>query len=857
MADASLTLADVVVLLSPEGCERYQALVGAVFEEVGLPCRLADLPLESESRVVEALDLLLDLPLGRFTRPELLGLMVHPAVLARHPDVDPVEWIDWCAELGIVHGADQSDHEDTYIGNDVYNWDQGLKRLALGAYMGEAPDGGPLPVRLGAQLYLPAEVAPDARPSAARFALLARSLIGEARGCRAARRTLSEWAAVLDRWAAATLGATSPGDERALARCREALRRLEALDQDGRAVGYATARELLREGLSGQRLAGGEVPTDAVLVAPLAPMRPLPFLRVFVAGLDAGRFPAGERPGGFDVRTVRREGDVTPRDRDRYAFLETVLSAREQLVLSYVARDEETGEPLEPSSVVHELVDLLTEGYLAPPDAAALVAPQPLRRFADGGGDDPVSQRQRGCAELRRDLARHCAAEGAPVPSQAELMAELARPERRELAARLGLWLGLAAGGATSSSAGDAREPDNGQPHIPNTTAGSFSTALPAPRRSPSATPEVVLSLAAVRRFLESPLQAWATFVLGLSQTDDQDRVAQRDEPFERGALALTIALREVFLAHLLAGGADPAALERLHHERSLRDQRTGLSPTGPFATGADRRGAAILRAWSGALDQVTDGTAVRPAVTGFGAVNESDRIARLAPALSLEAAGRRIRAGGPHRSPRPRGRLAGAGDRRRKSAPPPARRGRPDCAGGRGPGRRARAGHAAVGQGCRQGRADPARAAHGRGRPRGAGRADRRFLQPAARLLAAVRGGLAVRAPERRRCGRAGGRGRQAARRRQLVQLARRAAPGREPAGPARGCRRAGRTPLRPLARARRGNRPWLTRSAIRCRRCWPTCRWPATRWSKPRPAPARPTSSSVGWSICCCGAA
>lgn len=624
LADPSLTLADVVVLLAPEGCERYQALVGAVFEEIGLPCRLADLPLESESRVVEALDLLLDLPLGRFTRPELLGLMVHPAVLARHPDVDPVEWIDWCAELGIVHGADQSDHEDTYIGNDVYNWDQGLKRLALGAYMGEAPDGGPLPVRLGAQLYVPAEVEPDARPSAARFALLARSLIGEARACRAARRTLTGWAAALDRWAADVLGASSPGDERALGRCREALRRLAALDLDGREVGYATARELLREGLTGQRLAGGEVPTDALLVAPLTPMRPLPFRRVFVAGLDAGRFPAGERPGGFDVRAVRREGDVTPRDRDRYAFLETVLSARQQLVLSYVARDEETGEALEPSSVVHELVDLLTEGYLAPEDAAGLVAAVPLRRFAGGGGRDPVSRRQQACAELRRDLCRHCAAEGAPLPSQAELVAELGRPARRELAARLGL-------------------PLDDRPHIPNTMAGSLSTALPAPRGSPSVNTDVVLPLGAVRRFLESPLQAWATYVLGLSQTDDEDRVAQRDEPFERGALALTIALRDVFLAHLLEGSGDLAALEQLHRERSLWDQRTGLSPTGPFATGADRRGAAILRAWSGALDEVSGGGAVMPSVTGFGSVDESDRTARLARPLSIEAAGRRV----------------------------------------------------------------------------------------------------------------------------------------------------------------------------------------------------------------------
>ena len=104
---------------------------------------------------------------------------------------------------------------------------------------------------------------------------------------------------------------------------------------------YASVRELLREPLAGATTTGGDVPTDAVMVGPLATMRPLPYRVVFIAGLDGTAFPASDPSTPFDLRSEgRRPGEVTPRDRDRYGFLEALISARDQLLLSYVARVE-------------------------------------------------------------------------------------------------------------------------------------------------------------------------------------------------------------------------------------------------------------------------------------------------------------------------------------------------------------------------------------------------------------------------------------------------------------------------------------------------------------------------------------
>lgn len=603
-ADPTLRLCDVAVLLAPDGCERYQAQIGAVFDELGgIAHRRLELPLAGESRVIEAVDALLDLPLGRFTRAELLGLMVHPAVLARFPDVDREDWVRWADELGIVHGADRSDHEGTYIEGDVYNWDQGLRRLALGSFM----DLGdrPVAVRLGARAYVPARVAPDERRSAARFALLARTLLAAARDQRERPRPLAEWARDLDRLVAAHIAAPERDDEKVLERVRQCIRDLGELDLDGRPVDHATARELLRDAVGGLRSPGGELPTDAVLVAPLGPMRALPCRVLFVAGLGAGHFPAGERASALDLRAEapRRAGDVSPRDRDRQAFLEAVLAARERLVVSYVARDEETGEELEPSPLVHELVEMLVEGYLAPEDAARLIERPPLRRWVDG--TDPVSRRQAAAASLRGDLVRHL---GGAVPGEAEL--EQALAARPEVARALGL----------GADAGER-------------AAGRLARAT---RAEP-----LVLTLAAVRRFLECPLQAWAGAVLGVRGEEEEDLVAVSVEPFERDLLAMSASLQGVFLAHLAAGGGFDA-LERLHRDAMRRAELDGRAPTGPFARGSAQRGMRILLGWRAALEQAT-GQLPRAAVTGFGAVREGEVVSRLLPPIELEVAGRPV----------------------------------------------------------------------------------------------------------------------------------------------------------------------------------------------------------------------
>src|SRR5207302_5454397 len=109
---------------------------------------------------------------------------------------------------------------------DVHSWDQGLRRLALGAFMTGERSGDLRALPLGDEAYLPLELDRDDQVPAAALAVAARSLIADARFAQSARLTLPEWSTFLAAWVEAHVGAAGPTQERELAHVLGVLRGL-------------------------------------------------------------------------------------------------------------------------------------------------------------------------------------------------------------------------------------------------------------------------------------------------------------------------------------------------------------------------------------------------------------------------------------------------------------------------------------------------------------------------------------------------------------------------------------------------------------------------------------------------------
>ena len=566
-SDESLRFDDIAVLV-PEGDEKgYGAQVSAVFREAhDLPHRTtAAAPVARGGSVVEALELLLSLPLGKFTRPEVLRLVLHPALASSMDDVDPVRWAAWCEALGVVHGADRSDHAETYIERDILNWDQGLRRLALGAFMGGDASGDPRPFEAGGEAYVPHEVTGAELHDAAAFGLLVRSLLADARFARDAELTIREWAGFLRTLAETYIAPTGSAEEEQLSRCLRRLHGLGEVDLGSSRVRYRVASEIARDRIA--TLPGG-LAGEGVVVSTLSSLRPLPFRVVFACGMGEGQFPSPDAEDSLDLRWARRrEGDVTARERDKYAFLELLLGARDRVYASYVSREPLTGDALAPSSVLQELLHAIERGYVS--DLSSLRRRHPLRRWSPAYFPELFASFDRRYANLGTMRVAEASAEARTLAMRRSRERSGERVDADDVLAR---------------AATDARW-------------GRLADHLGLVRL-PEATPfpegRVVVPLHALVKFLEFPLQGWARLRLGLDEREEDDPMDREDEPFETDVRRETVFLREV----LLDAVARRCTLEEAYDGAVRGRELRGAGPSGVFAQGERASHLETLGSW-------------------------------------------------------------------------------------------------------------------------------------------------------------------------------------------------------------------------------------------------------------------
>ncbi len=617
-AGLALRFHQIAIAIPDAQLERYLPHVETVFEErYQIPLNMVDRPFSAQGRVVEAVELLLRLALGRFGRDEVLHLVTHPAIAGdAQPDI--ARWEEWCQSLGVFFGADQREFAATYIPANHYHWDQALRRLALGAFM-TGENGGETRTVSGPEgaEYLPCEIAQDDIESAGALILSVRKLIAEALDLRARRLPMSQWARLLSDLVRSYVRPADPAGRAVADRCIGAIESMASEELPGEPVFYpvACARALGR--ITGAQSEQGRYAESGVAVGSFAALRSIPFRAIFALGLGETVFPEREKHDLLDLRLARRRaGDVSANQRDRYLFLETLLAARERLILSWVSRDALTGQKLEPSALISEL-KLIARGYLDQAELEALTTVHRRSRydldyFPDLVGKAPINglvsfdrHARDGArmAALRADLEKACG-NVARAASDQELLEMLSVQVQNELAPALRI---VAPPGAGAGGLAEQRV--------------------------------IPLSLGALRRFLECPLQGAARYALGMMDDDDGDDEDTENEPLTQTQLDLVVLLRDAFWR-----GRGEAEAVRAEYERGLRlHQLEGKAPVGPFAD-------AVRTAFSRRIDLcIEQAQALRIAnLEGwerirFGGAEEAADADRVLPPILLDVKVRRL----------------------------------------------------------------------------------------------------------------------------------------------------------------------------------------------------------------------
>lgn len=115
----------------------------------------------------------------------------------------------------------------------------------------------------------------------------------------------------------------------------------------------------------------------------LIPLRSIPFKIVAMLGLSFDKFPRKETPNSFNLMEIKKEkGDRNVKENDKHLFLETMLSAKEYLYISYVGRKPQDNSEVPPSAIVDELIDYIETGF-GNEIRKKLVTQQPLHSFSE------------------------------------------------------------------------------------------------------------------------------------------------------------------------------------------------------------------------------------------------------------------------------------------------------------------------------------------------------------------------------------------------------------------------------------------------------------------------------------------
>lgn len=364
-ADPTLQPRDVIVMLP--AVDDYAPHIEAVFGRLPrsdarhIPYTVADQGQRGQEPLLVALELLLRLPESRVAASDVLDLLDVSALRLRFGLADDAlpTLKRWIAGAGARWGLDAAQRESQALGaaGEVNSWRFGLSRMLLGFAVGEgeAFEGiepydevggldaaalGPLAALLRALEDTLHTLQHSATP--AQWAEHLRALLARFFAPVQAREQLrvQQLSQGLDDWIDECADA---GFDQVLPLCVVRERWLAALD---------------RQGLQQRFMTGG------VSFCTLMPMRAIPFRVVCLLGMNDGDFPRPTVRADFDLmHNDWRPGDRSRRDDDRYLLLEALLSAREQLYISWVGRDVRDHSERAPSVLIGQLRDHIAAGW--------------------------------------------------------------------------------------------------------------------------------------------------------------------------------------------------------------------------------------------------------------------------------------------------------------------------------------------------------------------------------------------------------------------------------------------------------------------------------------------------------------
>ncbi len=357
---------DQIAIITPNLAD-YQRTLEDTFAKIGkeaLTYNLIDAVSEQACQLVKGVLLLLDLANSPKTRKTVWRLVSHSHFMARFQISQTLlkQWEGWLINAGIF-----DDSADDNIA--PFGWEHAFRRMELGACFEEFSANQDFVI--GDNNYPPLAMMDSHVPEVLQMVSILRELF-EKLATLQQRKKITDWADFFAKLVERFLAPLNPPnqyEENMFLLVVQKLRSLEDLEDigQGRELDGVYALQMARLRIQkittekGYYLAGG------VSISSFQPMRPIPFRIIFMMGLSEDAYPRQQEVNQLDLASLLppQSCDFTNREKDSYAFLETLTCARDAVYASYVNQNNK-GEEALPSPLLQSMVRILNESYLQP-----------------------------------------------------------------------------------------------------------------------------------------------------------------------------------------------------------------------------------------------------------------------------------------------------------------------------------------------------------------------------------------------------------------------------------------------------------------------------------------------------------
>ena len=382
--DPALKPRDILVM-APD-ISRYASFIDVKFSEPlssgkGIPFNITGYYLRKETQSSDLLIKVLELAHSRFEISRVWEIFSNEIVYANFglTEIDLPLLKKWLKEVKINWGLDAVERQKVSSADDGANsWEFGLDRLLLGYF---------IPSELGTMVknIFPYDLEGGKINILGKF-LRFFNMLKDFKSQLEKSYSLDTWHQIfkniLD-----NLFILNSETESDLQKIREIILQFKVYQQqanfsspvDLRVIKNLLSKKIKEEVIKSDFFNGG------VIFSSMLPMRSLPFKVICLLGMNQADFPRIDKRSNFNLILANpKKGDRSLRNEDRYFFLEALISAQQNLYLSYVGQNLYDNTEKPPSVLLSELLDYFEQGFWVPGKGVRdhLLAKHPLQSFS-------------------------------------------------------------------------------------------------------------------------------------------------------------------------------------------------------------------------------------------------------------------------------------------------------------------------------------------------------------------------------------------------------------------------------------------------------------------------------------------